>query len=265
MNDFIVYFIIICIVIIILSAIIPGEIFLAMMGGLFFILGIIGLISRFKDKKMDPKEKKIDYLGLSFFTLIGGLLFFIPIITTISKLKEQYSVCYNGKYATLFNDYEMNCEVEKYDEIETITYSENTCRLTIRNDTYIELYDKEPLMIKCEEQVLDQFIDYKEGVIEMLYDNLKDSAYNLEKESTIIISTNDVYITITYYPKTEEIRYRISEKTSNRTYHNSLEIMHFDDEYQEFDKNLIRLLFNKDIEDFDLNKNDNYFVYSNWE
>ena len=73
------------------------------------------------------------------------------------------------------------------------------------------------------------------------------------------IALDNIIITITFNSKTSEINYDFN-KTD--TYQNYLEIMHIDDNYYEFDKTLLNLLFNKDINDFYVTKENNMVKYT---
>ena len=237
------------------------EVLYVFLGWFLLISIIISIdiikIKRYKKTKKVEKKKYNSMLIfiIMFIILIIGLVAF----TIYIRHDDLYYPCTNGKYKSLHKEKNMTCEVKEEGNDNIVKFSDGSCIFIIKNDIDLKLYDVVPLNIKCEENVLSKIYNYQEGTIEMLYDNLKTTAAYYEGISKTKIALDNIIITITFNSKTSEINYDFN-KTD--TYQNYLEIMHIDDNYYEFDKILLNLLFNKDINDFYVTKENNMVKYT---
>ena len=145
-------------------------------------------------------------------------------------------------------------------------------------EEYEDVYsitDYGDMNLNLHSKILDYFVNFKEGAIQLLVNHLKEYSEHYETNSEVTITLNHTRIEIIYHYRNNELNYKITVvkqyrwitddddntiKETNSKYNYrfvepELRIKHYNDDYQEFDKELVDLIFNKDISDSKVEKN----------
>lgn len=236
------------------------------MSALFIVVAIIALITC-----IVRKELAASLMCIPLIALFVGLL-----IISINEYKY-------GSYSDLVTKYGMT---HSGSEINGTYVKDN---LIFHHKSYKEDYEDEhqiedsgEMNLNLHAKIIDNFMTFKEGSIPLIVNYLKDYADHYETNSEITIMNNHTKIKITYYYRNNSIDYRITVvkeyryikdkndntiKETNTSYKTKyvepyLKIKHYNEDYQEFDKELIDLLFDKKINDFVINKYNDVIEYT---
>lgn len=236
------------------------------MSAIFIVVAIIALITC-----IVKKELAASLMCIPLIALFVGLL-----IISINGYKY-------GSYSDLVTKYGMT---HSGSEINGTYVKDN---LIFHHKSYKEDYEDEhqiedsgEMNLNLHAKIIDNFMTFKEGSIPLIVNYLKDYADHYETNSEITIMNNHTRIKITYYYRNNSIDYRITVvkeyryikdendntiKETNTSYKTRyvepyLKIKHYNEDYQEFDKELIDLLFDKKINDFVINKYNDVIEYT---
>ena len=228
---------------------------------IFSIIFVFIILSFRNNTKKSFINNKIDESMFKKLRIVYNIVLVVCIfgvIQNVISLKERidllYYPCHEGEYSILSKEYGMKCEIiNGYN----VSFTKNKCKFD-KKPGYSYLYDELPFDNKCEENIFNvvfkDIIVYKNGLIEMIQDNLVTTAKELEETTSMIITNNGMRLVIKYNPKDKKITYSL---TSNKNTNKELSIKHIDENYFEFDKKLIKLLFDRSIEEFiSINEND---------
>lgn len=140
-------------------------------------------------------------------------------------------------------------------------------------EEYEDVYsitDYGDMNLNLHSKILDYFVNFKEGAIQLLVNHLKEYSEHYETNSEVTITLNHTRIEIIYHYRNNELNYKITVvkqyrwitddddntiKETNTDYKTKyvdpeFRIEHYNDDYMETDKVLIDLIFDKDINEF---------------
>ncbi len=120
--------------------------------------------------------------------------------------------------------------------------------------------ERKPFTSSCQESILKKIFN-NDGISEMIQGNLLSNAEYMESDSNIFIQYDDYALNIVYDEKIQEVFYSYNDSNDHNGKYKELIITHYNNDDPDFDKVLIKLLFNEDINKFELIKEDNTYRY----
>ena len=236
------------------------------MSAIFIVVAIIALITC-----IVKKELAASLACIPIIALFVGLL-----IISINGYKYGMYSDLVTKYGMTHSGTEINGSYVKGN----LFFHHKSYKENYEDNHRIE--DSGDFNLNLHAKILDNFISFKEGSVPIIVNYLKDYADHYEKDSEITIWNDHTKIEITYYYRSNFIKYNITVvkeyryitddedntvKETNKDYNTKyvspyLKIEHYNEDYQEFDKELIDLLFNQNIENFNVNKHDDVIEYT---
>jgi hypothetical protein len=222
------------------------------------IIIIIKILKENKAKAMEKKDLKVNLIGV----LSNTFIFIVILVVLFMKIKSDYTrdyliPCEETDYLFLIKDYNMSCKVNYDKLVQDIIYKKDDFVFEIINGDK-RIYDNEPFNYKYISRILENILYINEEAFDLIVSNLKDNYQFSEKESSMVISINNVVVDIKYNKGKMEIR--LDELRS----YDGITITHYNNNYYEFDSKIIKLLFNSDIEEFAVNKNDDVIRYTRY-
>ena len=233
------------------------------------------------------------YIGLVIWSIkekntVGIIVFGLAAILFAFLI---YRVIYEDKYGPykeLVTKYEMEHDGSK----QKGNYKKNNLIFThkVSDESFYDTYtieDYNPCNLNLESYILDIFFDFKEGSVQRIFSYLKEQSEKKGYNARITIRNSHFEVVIEYLINAKGIEYDITEskeyrfekykeddEEKTRKIYNSnykekyttpeleIERITLDNKIEDFDRELIDLLFDRDISDFKMTNNYNMVSYT---
>ncbi len=163
-----------------------------------------------------------------------------------------------------------------------LTFSHKTYESDFEDEFKIEDYGE--MNLNIHEHILNKLFEFKEGTVQLIYQHLKDYSNHFEAIAEMTLYHNHMKLYIKYYP-TGHIEYEITrvkeyrmievrdeddntqkEKEMNSEYNTKyvnteFKIDHYNEDYIDFDRELVSLMIDKDSLDAHLNRGNTNGIY----
>ncbi len=242
------------------------------MGSLVMLICIINIIVKIKKYKKGKVDKDILKLEIILSTF-GCLAFFVMSLSVSlenynkykpvdnekkdNKESKDINYCNDPDYRILIDEYDMTCNYYVEDEISNTVFKKDNFIFKINDKNIIE--DNDPYNYLYHNYILSNYFNIPDGSFNLIIENLKDNYDHYERESSITVFIKNHQVSFRYnkgeiYIESMDCFYEVD---NNKI----LNITHYDEDYYDFDEKLINILFDMDIDDFEISKIGNMIKY----
>ncbi len=221
--------------------------------GILFLINIGFIIGSI----IAMKKGNLEILPGVILCVLVSFLAFVNFMATRQEYLKKDDID-NGTYPNLVTEYDMTYEYDIHDKSEGI-YRKNNLEFKLYHNEYT-ITDRKEYSYDYHEIILVYFVNINEKTIKKIYDNLKENSDFMEREISMTLRYKEYEIIVSLDSRNEKMTYKISKIYNNNI--NKLIIMHNNDNYYESDKELVKELFNENLDFYDAEKKDNVIEYT---